>query len=150
MKYKRQGQIIKIIKGKPIKTHEQLIEELARVGYSVTQATVSRDIKELGLVKVPVQGGGSVYSVSHGLEEDSEKKLNMFSDAVIDIDNAMHTVVIKTYPGMANAVAASVDSIMKNEFLGSIAGDDTVLIIASDPNAALNITENLRKSFRMK
>lgn len=150
MKYKRQGQIIKIVKSKQIKTHEQLIDELARAGYSVTQATVSRDIKELGLIKVPVPGGGSVYSVSHSLEEDSERKLNMFSDAVIDIDNAMHTVVIKTYPGMANAVAASVDSIMKNEFLGSIAGDDTVLIIASDPEAALGITENLRKSFKMK
>lgn len=150
MKYKRQGQIIKIIKGQTIKTHEQLIEELNKAGFNVTQATVSRDIKELGLIKVPVQGGGSAYSVSHGLEEASEKKLNMFSDAVVDIDNAMHTVVIKTYPGMANAVAASVDSIMRNEFLGSIAGDDTVLIITSNPEAALDVTEKLRKSFRMK
>lgn len=150
MKYKRQGQIIKIIKSNTIKTHEQLIEELNKAGYSVTQATVSRDIKELGLIKVPVQGGGSAYSVSRGLEEAAEKKLNMFSEAVVDIDNAMHTVVIKTYPGMANAVAASVDSLMKNEFLGSIAGDDTVLIIASNPDAALEITEKLRKSFRMK
>ncbi len=148
MKYKRQGQIVKIIKEKPIKTHEQLIEELNKAGYAVTQATVSRDIKDLGLIKVPVQGGGSVYSISRGIEDDSEKKLNMFSDAVIDIDNALHTVVIKTYPGMANAVAASVDSIMKNEFLGSIAGDDTVLIIASSPESALHITEKLRKSFK--
>ena len=63
MKYKRQGQIIKIIREKQIRTHEQLINELKKQGFEVTQATVSRDIKELGLVKIPYSGGGSVYSV---------------------------------------------------------------------------------------
>ena len=150
MKYKRQGQIIKIIKEKPIKTHEQLIEELEKEGYSVTQATVSRDIKDLGLIKVPVQGNGAVYAISHGAADGTDKNINMFSDTVLDIDSALHTVVIKTYPGMAQAVAASLDSIMKNEFLGSIAGDDTVLIIASSLEAAAEITEKLRKTFRSK
>lgn len=150
MKYKRQGQIVKIIKEKNIKTHEQLIEELNKLGYNVTQATISRDIKDLGLVKIPVPGGGAIYSVSSISDSETNKKLDMFSDTVIDIDSAMHTVVIKTYPGMAQAVAASVDSMMKNEFLGSIAGDDTVLIIAHDKDSAVKITEKLRKIFKSK
>lgn len=150
MKYKRQGQIIKIIKEKNIKTHEQLIEELNKLGYNVTQATISRDIKDLGLVKIPISGGGAIYSVSSTSDSETNKKLDMFSDTVIDIDSAMHTVVIKTYPGMAQAVAASVDSMMKNEFLGSIAGDDTVLIIAYDKESAIEITEKLRKIFKSK
>ena len=78
MKYKRQGQIIKIIKEKKIKTHEQLIAELINVGYNVTQATVSRDIKELGLVKVPDVSGGSVYAVSHEITNTADKKLDVF------------------------------------------------------------------------
>ncbi len=150
MKYKRQGQIIKIIKEKQIKTHEQLIDELNKAGYNVTQATVSRDIKDLGLIKLPVQGGGSVYAVSQISEQDSDRQLNMFSDAVLDIDCALHTVVIKTYAGMAQAVAASVDALMKNEFLGSVAGDDTVLIIAASPEFAADIAEKLRKTFSSK
>ena len=150
MKYKRQGQIIKIIKEKQIKTHEQLIDELNKAGYNVTQATVSRDIKDLGLIKLPVQGGGSVYAVSQISEQDSDRQLNMFSDAVLDIDCALHTVVIKTYAGMAQAVAASVDALMKNEFLGSVAGDDTVLIIAASPESASDIAEKLRKTFSSK
>ena len=150
MKYKRQGQIIKIIKEKQIKTHEQLIDELNKAGYNVTQATVSRDIKDLGLIKIPVQGGGSVYAISQISEQDSDRQLNMFSDAVLDIDCALHTVVIKTYAGMAQAVAASVDALMKNEFLGSVAGDDTVLIIAASPESAADIAEKLRKTFSSK
>lgn len=150
MKYKRQGQIIKIIKEKNIQTHEQLIDELNKLGFSVTQATISRDIKDLGLIKVPVQGGGSIYSVSDISDSGSETKPDMFSDTVIDIDCAMHTVVIKTHPGMAPAVAASVDSFMKKDFLGSIAGDDTVLIIASDTEAASDINKKLRKIFKLK
>lgn len=150
MKYKRQGQIIKIIKEKQIKTHEQLIDELNKAGYNVTQATVSRDIKDLGLIKLPVQGGGSVYAISQISEQDSDRQLNMFSDAVLDIDCALHTVVIKTYAGMAQAVAASVDALMKNEFLGSVAGDDTVLIIAASPESAADIAEKLRKTFSSK
>lgn len=150
MKYKRQGQIVRIIKEKPIKTHEQLIEELSKSGYNVTQATVSRDIKDLGLIKIPVQGEGAIYAVSDGAGGGTDKNINMFSDTVLDIDSALHTVVIKTYPGMAQAVAASVDSIMKNEFLGSIAGDDTVLIIASSPETAAEIAGKLRKIFKSK
>ncbi len=150
MKYKRQGQILKIIKSKRIKTHEQLIEELRTAGFSVTQATVSRDIKEMGLIKVPSPDGGSVYAAASGIAGESGKHIDIFSDAVREIDCALHTVVVRTYPGMASAVAASVDSVMRNEFLGSIAGDDTLLIIASDEEKAAELARKLRKIFSSK
>lgn len=150
MKYKRQGQILKIIKDNKIKTHEQLIEELQKAGCKVTQATVSRDIKEMGLIKIPSPDGGSVYSVASAMNGGTDKHINIFSDAVREIDCALHTIVIKTYPGMASAVAASVDTSMRGEFLGSIAGDDTLLIIASSEVKAAEIAEKLRKIFRFK
>ncbi|MGN0149981.1 MAG: arginine repressor [Clostridia bacterium] len=150
MKYKRQGQILKIIKDNKIRTHEQLIEELNKSGFSVTQATVSRDIKEMGLIKVPNAEGGSVYAVASRISDDGDKHINIFSDTVREIDCALHTVVVRTYPGMASAVAASVDSVMRTEFLGSIAGDDTLLIIAANEEKAMEISEKLRKIFNSK
>ena len=134
MKYKRQGQILRIIHEKNIKTHEQLIGELNKCGYNVTQATVSRDIKELGLIKIPLPDGGSVYSSSKDIPEELDRRIN--------------NIVVKTYPGMASAVAASVDASMRNEFLGSIAGDDTLLIIARNEEKAAEIAEKLIQLFQ--
>lgn len=148
MKYKRQGQIIKIIGEKQIKTHEQLIDELIKAGYDVTQATVSRDIKELGLIKAPTGNGGSCYSMPIDTVDNTDKHLNLFSDTVRGISSALHTVVIRTYPGMAPAVAASVDSVLRSDILGSIAGDDTVLIITQNEDAAVNMAARLRKMFK--
>ena len=150
MKYKRQGQIIKIVREKQIRTHEQLINELKEQGFNVTQATVSRDIKELGLVKIPSSEGGSVYSVPPAIARDADKHLDIFSNTVKEINYALHTVVIKTYPGMASAVAASVDSTMHDDFLGSIAGDDTIIMITETESKAEVVTEKLRKLFRTK
>lgn len=148
MKYKRQGQIIKIINEKQIKTHEQLVEELTKNGYDVTQATVSRDIKELGLVKAPSQSGGSFYSLPNETSENADKHLNLFSDTVKGISSALHTVVVRTYPGMASAVAASLDSVMRTDILGSIAGDDTLLIITPSESAAVDVAARLRRMFK--
>lgn len=148
MKYKRQGQIVKIIGEKQIKTHEQLIEELIKAGYDVTQATVSRDIKELGLIKAPMANGGSCYSMPAETPTAADKHLNIFSDTVKGISTALHTVVIRTYPGMAPAVAASVDAALHSEILGSVAGDDTVLIITQNEAAAIDTAARLRKIFQ--
>lgn len=148
MKYKRQGQILKIIHEKNIKTHDQLIRELEKSGFSVTQATVSRDIKELGLVKIPLPDGGSVYSSSKEIPDELDRRINMITDTVRSVDYAMNNVVVKTYPGMASAVAASVDASMRGDFLGSIAGDDTLLIITRSEEKAAEITEKLMKLFR--
>ena len=139
MKYKRQGQILRIIHEKNIKTHEQLIGELNKCGYNVTQATVSRDIKELGLIKIPLPDGGSVYSSSKDIPEELDRRINMITDTVISVDYAMNNIVVKTYPGMAS---------MRNEFLGSIAGDDTLLIIARNEEKAAEIAEKLIQLFQ--
>lgn len=147
MKYKRQGEILKIIQNQNIATHDQLIQELRQRGYYVTQATVSRDINELGLVKIPLPDGGSVYSSSNDIPEELTRRVNMLTDTVRSIDYAMNNVVVKTYPGMASAVAASVDVSMKSEYLGSIAGDDTLLIITANEEKSAEIADRLRKLF---
>lgn len=147
MKYKRQGEILKIIQNQNIATHDQLIQELGQRGYYVTQATVSRDINELGLVKIPLPDGGSVYSASNNIPEELTRRVHMLTDTVRSIDYAMNNVVVKTYPGMASAVAASVDVSMRSEYLGSIAGDDTLLIITASEEKSAEIADRLRKLF---
>ncbi len=147
MKYKRQNQIIKIVRSMPVHTHEELIDALGRDGFFVTQATVSRDIKELGLIKIPASDGGSVYSVADR-GSDSITRAGMLSDSVKRVVSACHTVVINTHPGMAPAVAAAVDAAIGSEILGSVAGDDTVLIIAESAEKAAAIEARLKIEFR--
>ena len=148
MKYKRQNKIIKIVKSMPIHTHDELIETLRREGFNITQATISRDIKELGLIKVPSSGGSSVYSVPEPAQEGGATRVDMVSDSVKNIVSAMHTIVINTYPGMASAVAAAVDGTMRRDILGSIAGDDTVLIITESPEKAVELERRMKNVFK--
>lgn len=143
MKYKRQGEILKIIQNQNISTHEQLIQELQKRSYYVTQATVSRDINELGLIKIPLPDGGSVYSSSNDIPEELTRRVNMLTDTVRSVEYALNNVVVKTYPGMA-----SVDVSMKSEYLGSIAGDDTLLIITANEEKSAEIADRLRQLFR--
>lgn len=146
VKYKRQARILKIIDEKDIKTHSELIDELEKSGFNVTQATVSRDIKELGLVKVH-RGKGSVYAPSD-TAGGMDAKIGAISDTVKSIDYANNCVVVKTYPGMASAVAASVDASMRGDILGSVAGDDTLLIITRNEEASANAAQKLALLFR--
>lgn len=148
MKYKRQSMIIKIIKDHQIKTHEQLVDMLNAEGIKVTQATVSRDIKELGLIKIPLSSGGSVYSTPSAANERSENALGSINDSILEINSALHTVIIKTFPGMASAVGAFLDNKMKNEFLGSVAGDDTIVVITHDTEHAEAFVKKLRTMFK--
>ena len=148
MKYKRQSRIIKIVKSMPVHTHEELIEILKHDGFKVTQATVSRDIKELGLIKIPASDGSSVYSVPDAMPENSPTRIGMVADSVKRVTAALHTVVINTYPGMASAVAAAIDPMMKNDILGSIAGDDTVLIITDSPETASEVEGRIKNTCR--
>ena len=147
MKYKRQGQILRIIQEQNIRTHEHLIEELQKSGYKITQATVSRDIKDLGLIKIPMPTGGSVYASPDAIPDEMDRRINVITDTVRSVEYALNNVVVRTYPGMASAVAASVDSAMRGDFLGSVAGDDTLLIIAASEDKARDIAEKLRKLF---
>lgn len=148
MKKKRHQRMMKLISETDIKTQEQLTEILRREGYAVTQATVSRDIKELGLIKTAAQSGGYKYAVRQIQEiEDTADHLDIFSKAVVSIDSALNQIVIKTYAGMAQAVAASIDRLMSNEIIGSIAGDDTVLLIARSEESAAVTVSKINKMF---
>lgn len=144
MKQKRHARIFKIIRESEIKTQEQLTEALRASGYNVTQATVSRDIKELGLVKVPSADGGYCYAMTGAQGGDVPQQLGMFAKAVVHIDCAHHTIVVRTFAGMAPAVAATLDGLFAKEFLGSIAGDDTILIVMASDEKAEDMTKRLK------
>lgn len=148
MKYKRHNQITRIVKNNKIHTHDELIAVLKTEGFNVTQATVSRDIKELGLVKVPLPDGSAVYSMPEP-SVDGGARPDMVSDYVKSVRAAMHTIVINTYPGMASAVGAAVDRVMRSDILGSVAGDDTVLIIADSTDTANVLLERLLAEFKL-
>jgi len=148
MRQKRQAQILKIISDNDIKTQEQLTDALKKLGYDTTQATVSRDIKELGLIKTALRDGGYKYSspVSGGAAES--KHIAAFSDAVVSVSCALHTVVVRTFAGMAQAVCASIDMLVGNKIMGSVAGDDTILIIMQNETAAIDMCEELKRIFK--
>ena len=131
-----------------MRTHDDLIDALKNEGVNVTQATVSRDIKELGLTKVPDSNGGSMYSLPQSATESGITRLDMVSNSVKRISSALHTVVLNTYPSMASAVAATIDMSMKNDILGSIAGDDTVLVITESVEKAKELEARLKKVFK--
>lgn len=148
MRQKRQSQILKIIAKKDIKTQEQLTDELKNLGFDTTQATVSRDIKEIGLIKTASKKGGYKYSAPRASAGVEHKHIQAFSDAVVSVNYALHTVVIRTFAGMAQAVCASIDALIGNKILGSVAGDDTILIIMNSENEAVKMCDELKKSFR--
>lgn len=149
MKNKRHNKILKIISESDINTQEGITKALREDGFNVTQATVSRDIKELGLIKIPMPDGTYKYSAAGvGLQELHTNHLDVFSVAVKSVSCAMHTIVIRTFPGAASAVAASVDNAIGSAILGSIAGDDTVLIITESPEKAVEISNKLSEIFK--
>lgn len=147
MKQKRHSKILNIITEQDVKTQEQLTKALKDTGFMVTQATVSRDIKELGLIKIPLSDGAYKYAVTKKEKQETQENLSIFSRSVINIQAAMHTVVVKTHSGMASAVAASLDTFLANDMLGTIAGDDTILVIAQNPEKAESMVIKLRQIF---
>lgn len=128
MKLSRQTKIVEIIKKYNVETQEELVEHLQNAGFIVTQATISRDIKELRLTKVPTEGGRFKYVLHQG--EDivkSEKFVRILRDAFVSMDKAQNILVIKTVAGMAMAAAAALDSLEIEGMVGCIAGDDTIM-----------------------
>lgn len=150
MKQKRQQQILKIISERDIKTQQELTEGLEAAGFVVTQATVSRDIKELGLIKISLSDGTYKYAVTQEQKKDSKEHISIFSKSIISIKYAMHTIIVKTNSGMANAVAATLDAVLNHEILGTIAGDDTILIILESQEQAEKMASRLYKMFNRK
>jgi transcriptional regulator of arginine metabolism len=129
-KGQRHVKIREIITSNDIDTQDELVDLLRSQGYNVTQATVSRDIKELHLVKIPTQDGRYKYSLPSDQKFNPLNKLRRtLKDSFISIDSAEHLIVMKTMPGNANAVGALIDNLDWEEIMGTICGDDTILII---------------------
>lgn len=127
MKAERQAKIIQLVENYDIETQEELANKLNDEGLNVTQATVSRDIRELKLTKIGRDDGKLIYSVIKNFEKKiNDKLLRVLVDGFISMDRAQNIIVIRTLPGMAMAVGAALDSLDFNEILGCIAGDDTV------------------------
>ena len=139
MKLSRQEKITELINTLDIGTQDELCSLLNNMGYKVTQATVSRDIKSLGLRKIPTDKGQK-YALPAAVGSEKEKYLRIFSDGLVRFDQAANLVVIKTISGMAMAVAAAIDELELSQIVGSIAGDDTIMCACrSEQDAALLI-----------
>lgn len=138
MKSQRQAQILEIISTRDIETQEQLLEALHEAGFSSTQATISRDIKDLRIVKELTKFGTYRYTTgSKEITSSFSNRLNsIFRECVTGYDYSQNMVVIHTIPGLASAAASSVDAMAMSFVLGTIAGDDTVFIVMRDQNAA--------------
>lgn len=145
MKKKRHEMILKLIKDNVVSTQEDLLFMLCSHGFDVTQATVSRDIKELGLIKKQ-KNGVSRYSIGSESENSSKSKMySIFSQSVISVDYAINTSVIKCYSGTANAAAAALDSMNLSQVVGSLAGDDTLFVLCRTENDAKLFKEQVEK-----
>ena len=138
MKSKRQAKIMEIISTSDIETQEQLLQELQNAGFTSTQATISRDIKELRIVKELTSLGTYRYtSASREVSNTITTRLNtIFRECVTSFDYAQNIIVIHTLPGLANAAASALDAMSRSVVLGTLAGDDTVIAIMRDSNSA--------------
>lgn len=145
MKLSRHSKILDLISKYNIDTQEELAKRLSEDGYNVTQATVSRDIKNLKLVKVLDDTG--VYKYAQSGTKDataSDKNLNsILVNSVVNVDYALNTVVIKTHAGMAQAVGYVIDSLGLEEILGCVAGDDTILCVTKTERVAANLVDKI-------
>lgn len=138
MKSKRHAKILELVENNSINTQEELLVRLKEAGFFVTQATVSRDIKELRLVKAQSPGGDYYYTQSGKTETAnmSFKFHAIFSESVSYVDHARNIVVVKCYTGMANAACAALDSLHWKDVVGTLAGDDTIFIVMRDDESA--------------
>lgn len=147
MKSKRHAILLEIIQEHDIETQEELLEKLRERNFNVTQATISRDIKELRLVKTPVGNGKYKYATGNKTGMDTLSNFNtVFKTAVISVDFAQNMIVLKTTSGMAQGVCAAIDSIEWDGMLGTIAGDDTIFIVTSTSSRAATLTSELKKN----
>lgn len=146
MKISRHTKILEIINSKDIETQEELAEELRKSGMEITQATVSRDIKELKLIKVLSPKGKYKYATISPTEVFlSNKLVAIFSQTVINIDSVDNFVVVKTITGSGNAAAEAIDSLNLDGIAGTIAGDNTIFILARSKEKAYELVQKLKK-----
>ena len=146
MKTKRQSKILELIRKNDIETQEELLAYLLNDGFAVTQATVSRDIREMKLTKIATDNGRQKYAALHDRAENlSDKYIRVLRDGYVSMDMAQNILVIKTVSGMAGAVCASIDAMNLHEIVGSIAGDDTIMCAIRTTEDTVAIMKRLRK-----
>lgn len=151
MKNLRQEKMIEFINKYDIETQDALLLKLREAGFDVTQATVSRDIKELKLVKVATGKGGYRYAErDEGSPNQEVKYLNIMKETIKSVKNANNLVVIKTFTGMAQAACAAVDSVYEKDVLGSIAGDDTIIIVSPSNDHAAELVGQITEKIGNK
>ena len=149
MKKNRHEKIIEIVEKHEIETQDELIEHLRKLGYEVTQATVSRDIRELKLTKVMSERGSYRYELPKSNETiGSFKFSHALAESITFVDYALNTVVIKTFPGMAQAVAVGIDNLHLQVILGCVAGDDTIIVVARSAEAAADLNSRIKEIIR--
>lgn len=138
MKSQRQAKILEIISTRNVETQEQLIEELVKEGFRGTQATISRDIKELRIIKELTNLGTYRYTAAISeIDSNFSNRLNtIFRECVVNIDYAQNIIVLRTLPGLASAAGSAIDAMNASAILGTLAGDDTVMVVMRDNHAA--------------
>ncbi len=146
MKKQRQQAILKLIQEECLEVQEELLERLHQLGFACTQATISRDIRELHLVKERMSNGSSRYVVfvHRGADELSTRLRTIFRESVVSFDMAQNLIMLKTMPGLANAAGATLDSMDIPNMVGSIAGDDTVMLIMRTTESAEQFCNEIR------
>ncbi len=151
MKNERQLKILEIISQEDIRTQEELIQALRAVGFAATQATVSRDIKELHLQKLPLSGGGTKYTVTPnsgaGDREKADRYRNVLHQVLISAVPAGNIGVVKTLSGTANAAAAALESMQYHEIIGTLAGDDTLLVLFANDSLAIEFCQRMNRLY---
>ena len=146
MKIARHSKIIDLINQYDIETQEELAAKLQEAGFAVTQATVSRDIRELKLMKIARPDGGSRYTVMGQRDsQNSEKYIRVLKDAFLSMEMAQNILVIKTVSGMANAAGAALDYMNYSEVVGCIAGDDTIACINRSTDDTIILMDKIKK-----
>ena len=150
MKNNRQEKILAIIEAEPIETQEQLLAKLQEQGIESTQATISRDIKQLHLIKEPVGGGRYRYAVSVQKTKlnFAEKLRTIFRECVLSVASAQNLVVLKTIEGMAQGAAFALDNMAETDIVGTLAGDDTILLVFHDNVRAVDFCEQVKQMLR--
>ena len=147
MKARRQAEILSIIQEYDIETQDQLLEKRREKGLKSTQATISRDIKQMHLIKEPVGHGVYKYAVSGNRTKlnFAEKLRTIFRESITSIDSAQNIVVVKTMPGLASAACAALDSMDVGYMVGSLAGDDTAFLVMRDTESATAFCEEIKE-----
>ncbi len=150
MKSLRQAKLLEIIQQQDIQTQEELSDILMAQGFKTTQATISRDIKEMRIIKVPTGDGKHRYAPPTAEHESgfSTRLQNIFRESVISVQNAQNIVVIKTLPGLASAACSAIDAMHDSDIVGTLAGDDTGLLLLTDTRKAVEFATSIQKLFQ--